>query len=125
MSPAALPLSHDTGSVISGLSTTAELERGEAPRGLSVNWIAWSSPFRATGLRIGDRIKVESIEGVVDSIGIRSTRVTNPDGHHVAIPNKIMGNAIIREMSASGAKILASSASESCAASSCAQYSAR
>jgi Type II secretory pathway, component PulC len=56
MSPVALPLSHDTGSVISGLSTTAELERGEAPRGLSVNWIAWSSPFRATGLRIGDRI---------------------------------------------------------------------
>jgi len=45
--------------------------------------------------RIGDRVKVESIEGVVDSIGIRSTRVTNADGHHVAIPNKIMGNAII------------------------------
>ena len=45
--------------------------------------------------RIGDRIKVESVEGVVDSIGIRSTRVTNADGHHIAIPNKIMGNAII------------------------------
>jgi MscS family membrane protein len=45
--------------------------------------------------RIGDRIRVESFEGVVDSIGIRSTRVTNADGHHVAIPNKIMGNAII------------------------------
>ena len=45
--------------------------------------------------RIGDRIKVESIEGTVDAIGLRSTRVTNPDGHHIAIPNKIMGNAII------------------------------
>ncbi|HEX5220205.1 MAG TPA: mechanosensitive ion channel family protein [Verrucomicrobiae bacterium] len=45
--------------------------------------------------RIGDRIKVENIEGVVQTIGIRSTRVTNADGHHVAIPNKMMGNAII------------------------------
>ena len=45
--------------------------------------------------RIGDRIRVDSVEGTVDSIGLRSTRVTNPDGHHVAIPNKLMGNAII------------------------------
>ena len=45
--------------------------------------------------RIGDRVKVEGVEGTVDTIGLRSTRVTNPDGHHIAIPNKIMGNAII------------------------------
>ena len=45
--------------------------------------------------RIGDRIKVESVEGTVETIGLRSTRVSNLDGHHVAIPNKIMGNAII------------------------------
>jgi MscS family membrane protein len=45
--------------------------------------------------RIGDRIKVENVEGTVETIGLRSTRVCNPDGHHVAIPNKIMGNAII------------------------------
>lgn len=45
--------------------------------------------------RIGDRIKVENVEGTVETIGLRSTRVINLDGHHVAIPNKIMGNAII------------------------------
>ena len=45
--------------------------------------------------RIGDRIKVESVEGTVETIGLRSTRVRNADGHHVAIPNKIMGNAVI------------------------------
>jgi len=31
----------------------------------------------------------------VESIGLRSTRVRNLDGHHVTIPNKLMGNAII------------------------------
>ncbi|HSY19538.1 MAG TPA: mechanosensitive ion channel family protein [Candidatus Acidoferrales bacterium] len=45
--------------------------------------------------RIGDRIKVETVEGMVETIGLRSTRVRNLDGHHVTIPNKLMGNAII------------------------------
>ena len=45
--------------------------------------------------RIGDRIRLESVDGVVESIGLRSTRVRNLDGHLVTIPNKTMGNAII------------------------------
>ncbi len=45
--------------------------------------------------RIGDRIKLESVDGMVESIGLRSTRVRSLDGHHVTIPNKIVGNAII------------------------------
>ena len=44
---------------------------------------------------IGDRVKVESVEGCVESIGLRSTRVRNLDGHLVTLPNKLMGNAII------------------------------
>lgn len=45
--------------------------------------------------RIGDQIKVESVTGAVEVIGLRSTRVRNADGHLVTIPNKLMGNAII------------------------------
>ncbi|MDR3458920.1 MAG: mechanosensitive ion channel family protein [Verrucomicrobiae bacterium] len=45
--------------------------------------------------RIGDRIKVETVDGMVESIGLRSTRIRNLDGHHVTVPNKLMGNAII------------------------------
>ena len=44
---------------------------------------------------IGDRVKVENVEGFVESIGLRSTRVRNLDGHLVTLPNKLMGNAII------------------------------
>jgi MscS family membrane protein len=44
---------------------------------------------------IGDRIRVESVEGTVETIGLRSTSVRSLDGHHVTIPNKLMGNAII------------------------------
>jgi len=44
---------------------------------------------------LGDWIKVEGVEGAVESIGLRSTRVRNDNGHLVTIPNKLMGNAII------------------------------
>src|ERR1019366_5659273 len=35
------------------------------------------------------------VTGAVDSIGLRSTRIRNLEGHHVTVPNKLMGNAII------------------------------
>jgi MscS family membrane protein len=45
--------------------------------------------------KIGDRIKLDSIDGVVESIGLRSTRVRSLDGYLVTVPNKTMGNATI------------------------------
>jgi MscS family membrane protein len=45
--------------------------------------------------RVGDRIQLEAVDGTVENIGLRSTRVRNLDGHLVAIPNKTVGNAII------------------------------
>ncbi len=45
--------------------------------------------------RVGDRIKLDAVEGEVESIGMRSTRVRTADGHLVAIPNKTVGNATI------------------------------
>ncbi len=44
---------------------------------------------------IGDRIRVEGVDGTVETIGLRSTRVRNLDGHLVTLPNKLMGNAVI------------------------------
>jgi MscS family membrane protein len=44
---------------------------------------------------VGDRIQLDSIDGSVESIGFRSTRVRNLDGHLVTVPNKTMGNATI------------------------------
>jgi MscS family membrane protein len=44
---------------------------------------------------LGDRIRVENVDGTVEAIGLRSTRIRNLDGHHVTVPNKLMGNAVI------------------------------
>ena len=45
--------------------------------------------------RIGDFIKLPDVEGTVETIGLRSTRVRNLDGHLITVPNKTMGNATI------------------------------
>lgn len=50
--------------------------------------------------KIGDRIQIENIDGPVESIGLRSTRIRNLDGHLVTIPNKTMGNATIVNIAA-------------------------
>jgi MscS family membrane protein len=48
---------------------------------------------------VGDRIKVDGYDGVVEEIGLRSTRIRNLDGHLVTIPNKAMANASITNIS--------------------------
>jgi MscS family membrane protein len=50
--------------------------------------------------KIGDRIQIDTVDGAVESIGLRSTRVRNLDGHLVTIPNKTMGNATIINVAA-------------------------
>jgi MscS family membrane protein len=50
--------------------------------------------------KIGDRVQVDNVDGPVESIGLRSTRIRNLDGHLVTIPNKAMGNATIINIAA-------------------------
>ena len=55
--------------------------------------------FADKPFRVGDQIKLDAAEGTVESVGLRSTRVRNPDGFLVAIPNKTINNAAITNMS--------------------------
>jgi MscS family membrane protein len=51
--------------------------------------------FMDKPFRVGDAIRLDGVEGTVEAIGLRSTRVRNVTGHLVAIPNKTVGNATI------------------------------
>jgi MscS family membrane protein len=55
--------------------------------------------FADKPFRVGDQIKLPDAEGIVESVGLRSTRVRNPDGHLVVIPNKTVGNATVTNVS--------------------------
>lgn len=50
--------------------------------------------------KVGDRIQLDAVDGMVETIGFRSTRVRNLDGYLVVIPNKTMGNATITNVAA-------------------------
>lgn len=55
--------------------------------------------FADRPFRVGDRIQLDSIDGNVEAIGLRSTRVRNQDGFLVSIPNKNMASANIVNVS--------------------------
>ncbi|MFM8471044.1 MAG: mechanosensitive ion channel family protein [Limisphaerales bacterium] len=56
--------------------------------------------FADRPFNVGDRIQVDKVDGTVEGIGLRSTRVRNLDGHLVTIPNKTMGSATITNVTA-------------------------
>jgi MscS family membrane protein len=81
-------------SLLAGLSVGG-LALGLAAQDTVANLFGAVAIFMDKPFHIGDQIKVEGVDGTVESIGLRSTRIRNGDGHHVTIPNKTMGNAII------------------------------
>ena len=68
---------------------------GLAAQDTLANFFGAVAVYMDKPFRIGDRIQLDSVDGTVESIGLRSTRVRNLDGHHVTIPNKTIGNATI------------------------------
>jgi len=68
---------------------------GLAAQDTLANLFGAVSVFVDKPFRIGDRIQLEGVDGTVEAIGMRSTRVRNLDGYLVTIPNKTMGNATI------------------------------
>jgi MscS family membrane protein len=49
---------------------------------------------------IGDRIIFNNIDGVVEDIGFRSTKIRNANGHRVTIPNMKFTDGVIENISA-------------------------
>ena len=81
-------------SVLAGLSVGG-LALGLAAQDTVANLFGAVAIFLDKPFHIGDRVRLENVEGTVETIGLRSTRVRSLDGHHVTIPNKTMGNTII------------------------------
>jgi MscS family membrane protein len=81
-------------SLLAGLSVGG-LALGLAAQDTVANLFGAVAIFLDKPFHLGDAIRVEGCEGSVESIGLRSTRIRNSDGYHVTIPNKMMGNAII------------------------------
>lgn len=84
----------DIKAIITSLSIGG-LAIGLAAQDTLANFFGAVVVFADKPFRIGDTIKLPEAEGVVESIGLRSTRVRNLEGHLITVPNKTMGNATI------------------------------
>jgi len=72
---------------------------GLAAQDTLANLFGAVSVFADKPFRVGDQIKLDAAEGIVESVGMRSTRVRNPEGYMVAVPNKTIANAAITNLS--------------------------
>lgn len=84
----------DITSVLASLSIGG-LALGLAAQDTVANLFGAVAVFVDKPFKIGDSIKLDNVEGSVESIGLRSTRVRNLEGSIITVPNKTMGNATI------------------------------
>jgi MscS family membrane protein len=90
-----------------GLSPTAALA-GLGVGGIAVALAAQKTLENVVGgvsvifdqtVRVGDNLKVGETRGIVDDIGLRSTRIRTPDRTIVSVPNGQMANASLENIS--------------------------
>jgi MscS family membrane protein len=72
---------------------------GLAAQDTLANFFGAVAIFVDRPFKIGDRVQIDNIDGTVETIGMRSTRVRSLDGYLVSIPNKSMNNATITNVS--------------------------
>jgi MscS family membrane protein len=85
-------------SILAGLSIGG-LALGLAAQDTVANLFGAVAVSMDRPFRVGDRVKFDQVDGVVEGIGLRSTRIRNLDGHLVTIPNKTVGIAAITNIS--------------------------
>lgn len=77
------------------------LALGLAAQDTVANLFGAVAVFMDRPFKVGDRIRVGSdVDGVVEEIGLRATRVRTPDGFLVTVPNKSVGNNTVINITA-------------------------
>jgi MscS family membrane protein len=88
----------DITGILASLSVVG-LALGLAAQDTVANLFGTFTIFIDKPFKIGDRVQISGVDGHVEQINLRSTRVRNLDGHLVTVPNKTMGNATITNVS--------------------------
>jgi MscS family membrane protein len=84
--------------LLAGVSISG-LALGLAAQDTIGNLFGAAAVFIDKPFKIGDRVQLAGIDGIVEEMGLRSTRIRNLDGHLITVPNKTMGNSTITNIS--------------------------
>lgn len=86
-------------SVIAGLGVGG-LAIGLAAQDMIKNFFGSLMIFSDQPFELGDRVVISGTDGIVETVGFRSTRIRTLDGHLVTMPNGDVANNSIRNVSA-------------------------
>ncbi|MFN0066191.1 MAG: mechanosensitive ion channel family protein [Limisphaerales bacterium] len=75
--------------------SVAGLALGLAAQDTVANLFGAVAVFVDKPFKLGDRVKIGDVDGTIEEMGLRSTRVRALDGAFITVPNKSMGNATI------------------------------
>lgn len=75
------------------------LALGLAAQDTVSNLFGAAAVFIDKPFRIGDSVRIGDVEGTVEEMGLRSTRIRNGEGHLITVPNREMGNSRIVNIS--------------------------
>ena len=95
---AAANLGIDVTSVLA-LGSVGALAIGMATQDLLTNVFGGVVVFLDRPFKLGDRVTVEGKDGIVESIGLRSTRIRSLDGFLITVPNKTICNSLVTNIS--------------------------
>lgn len=90
---------YDVGALIAGLGIGG-LALALAAQDTVANLFGGITIFVDQPFTINDWIKINSHEGIIEEVGIRSTRIRTFDGRLVTIPNKVFAESAIENVSA-------------------------
>lgn len=68
---------------------------GLAAQDTIANLFGAVSVFLDKPFKMGDRVRIGEVDGTIEEMGLRSTRIRNQEGYLVTVPNKEVGNARI------------------------------
>lgn len=88
----------DIGAVLAGLGIGG-LALALAAQHMLANFFGSAAIFADRPFKIGDRILLKGYEGIVEEIGFRTTRLRLLDGHLVTLPNALVANEPIENVS--------------------------
>lgn len=94
---------YDVTSIIAGLGIGG-LAFALAAQDVLSNLFGGISIFSDRPFKIGDRVRISGNDGFVEEIGMRSTRIRTLDGTRVTIPNSIVANSNIENVSDENAR---------------------
>ena len=88
----------DIGNIVTGLSLVGAalaLATKESLENLIASFIIFfDKPFM-----VGDNIKVNNLTGIIEKIGLRSTRIRTEEKTYISVPNKQMVDSIVDNLS--------------------------